>query len=323
MQKRGKDRLLNLSIVQRAHLTLDLRAFANSSSSILVQLCRFPSYSSVSATLVSLRADSDKALFPGSPRNTFVATSALVSHFSASRRARANVRRIPRVRWKLSSCVHLAYSTSVRSGTPCTAWTRAAVQPGAGGGRSGQTTPATSQRARSRRSRRRDRRQLRAEVLEAGSEQLDEDVLLRPDEVVDGRVAHAGGVGQATHREAVEPVCFDELRGGVEDPLPPPLLALLPAPPLQPPASKSYQSISLPRPIGGASGFSVGRRLRRTATAGGRHGIRPRDPGRTVVDGTGRRRSAGDVAIDGDRITAVGDVDGRRPRVDRRGRAVS
>ena len=76
----------------------------------------------------------------------------------------------------------------------------------------------------------RDRRQLRAEVLEAGTEQRDEHVLLRTDEVVDGRVAHVGGVGQATHREAVEPFCFDELRGGVEDPAAAPLLALLPTP---------------------------------------------------------------------------------------------
>ena len=76
----------------------------------------------------------------------------------------------------------------------------------------------------------RDRRQLRAEVLQAGTEQRDEDVLLRPDEVVDGRVAHARGLREAAHREAVEPFCFDEPGGGVEDPAPAPLLALFPAP---------------------------------------------------------------------------------------------
>ena len=77
---------------------------------------------------------------------------------------------------------------------------------------------------------RRDGRELRAEVLEAGPQQRDEDVLLRADEVVDGRVAHARGLGQAPHREPVEPVGFDEPGGGVEDAPPTPRLALLPAP---------------------------------------------------------------------------------------------
>ena len=44
--------------------------------------------------------------------------------------------------------------------------------------------------------------------------------------------------------------------------------------------------------------------------------------GGTVVDGTGRAPRRADVAIDGDRIVAVGDVDGRRPARHRRRRRV-
>jgi len=89
-----------------------------------------------------------------------------------------------------------------------------------------------------------DRRQWRAEVLEAGTKQCDEDVFLRPDEVVDGRVADARRIGEAAHRQAVEPLCFDELRGGIEDAAPAALLALLPTPLLlRAPLQQSHISV--------------------------------------------------------------------------------
>ena len=43
--------------------------------------------------------------FPGSARKTLGPTKGAVSHFSASRRAMAKVRRMPRVRWNRSTCV--------------------------------------------------------------------------------------------------------------------------------------------------------------------------------------------------------------------------
>jgi hypothetical protein len=72
-----------------------------------------------------------------------------------------------------------------------------------------------------------DSRELGAEVGEPGLEQSDEHVLLDADEVVDGGVAHAGGVGQAPRGQALEAIGLDETGGGVEDLAPSPLFPQL------------------------------------------------------------------------------------------------
>ena len=82
------------------------RALANSASSSGTHWVLLPSTLSMVAGFASSPMACETVAAPGSARRAAGPTSGLGSQRSASRRAMASVRRIPRVRWNPSICVH-------------------------------------------------------------------------------------------------------------------------------------------------------------------------------------------------------------------------